>query len=554
MNTKSKLIVVLAVAVLVVAVLAGYLLIFRGEASVQRYLAKGDSAMADGNYSRAISNYSAALKMQEEDPQIAISLAGAYRGAGNYTKAEYTLARSISMNPDCTQLYVALSRTYVEQEKFMDADKLLTRAASEKVRQELNDMRPDPPMLTPDFGYYSDYITVSASCVAGRIYLTTDGTVPSNKSHLYSEPLALEAGETVIHALVVDDSGLVSPIVYGGYTVAGLIEPITITDPGLDSLLRGLLGKAPEDVIMTSELWSITTLTLDGNISDLSQLTHMIGLESVTVGNIRATDLSALSSLPLLRSLDLSGYILSSENLKTIGEMTNLTELYLSSCAITSVDRLSNLKKLTVLDLSNNVISDIMPLTQMTALTSLDLSNNPLTSLQALQYCSKLTQLNLVNADITSLEALSGMNQLTVLNVSNNDITSLEHLANCAKLQELDFSDNMVTDIAVLTGLRELGKIYGSHNEISVIPAFSGTALHTIDLSYNKISAVDGLKNLMYLNYLVLDYNSVKDLLPIENCYNLVQVDVWNNPVTKESVDALASHSIIVNYNPNYKQ
>jgi len=29
-------------------------------------------------------------------------------------------------------------------------------------------------------------------------------------------------------------------------------------------------------------------------------------------------------------------------------------------------------------------------------------------------------------------------------------------------------------------------------------------------------------------------------------------VDIWNNPVTEESVRKLTGHSIIVNYNPSY--
>ncbi len=88
----------------------------------------------------------------------------------------------------------------------------------------------------------------------------------------------------------------------------------------------------------------------------------------------------------------------------------------------------------------------------------------------------------------------------------------------------------------------------------SARPTFSkSAALVNIDLSYNNLTAVDGLKDLTNLNYVVIDYNNVKDLSPLENCRNLVKVDAWNNPVTSASVTKLTSHSIIVNYNPNYK-
>ena len=55
------------------------------------------------------------------------------------------------------------------------------------------------------------------------------------------------------------------------------------------------------------------------------------------------------------------------------------------------------------------------------------------------------------------------------------------------------------------------------------------------------------------LNYLYLDYNKVKDLLPLAENRNLVQINAWDNAITEESVEALEEASIILNYNPNYE-
>jgi len=553
MKKSGKLIVTLAVAAVLLFAIGAYIVMFHTEASVDHYVSRGNTAMDSENYKKAIRHYEKALELSGVDPQISIALANAYKASGNYTKAEYTLVSAITGAPHKTELYVALSRTYVEQEKFLDADQLLTRAASETVKQELQSMRPAPPSLNPAPGYYSSYVSLSASCVAGRVFLTVGGEYPANEGDLYSQPVDLPAGETTVQALVVDDSGLVSPIVTAVYTVAGVVEPITIQDPGLDAAVRQYLEKDAGEQLMTSDLWSIQSLVLGAGVGDLSQMPHFIGLKSLRIEDTSTPDLTPLISLPLLQSLDLSGVVISSDALDAIGQMTQLTRLYLSGCAVTDIEKLSSLKKLTTLDLSDNAITDIMPLTQMTALNNLNLSNNTIPSLQALQYCAELRILNLAGCGLKSLEVLAGMPDLLEVDISNNAVTSIEHLVQCTQLEKLTITDNQVADIGILPSLTKLRIFEASHNKITKIPQFSnGSQIHTLDLSYNGVTAVDGLKNAHSLNFLQLDYNKVTDLSPIENCSNLVQVDIWNNPVTEESVRKLTGHSIIVNYNPSY--
>ncbi len=548
---KRKLITILAVVAVLLFAAGAYILMFHSQVSVEYYLAKGDSAMENENYSKAVRHFRSALELAEDDPQISIQLANAYKSSGNYTKAEYTLVQAITADPSRTALYVALSRIYVEQEKFLDADLLLSRASNADVKAELESMRPAAPVLTPDAGYYSDYVTVSASCVAGRIFLSTDGAYPSNEGHLYKKPVALEQGETIIHALVVDDSGLISPIREAVYTVAGVVEPITFSDSGLNTLVRKLLAKGNDDVIMTNELWGIEKMTLTADVKELRQLSHFIGLKELKMNSAAVSDLSVLTTLPLLQKLDLSGCILSAANLRTIGELTRLNELNLSTCAVTNIDALANLKKLTVLNLSNNVITDVMALTQMTALTDLDLSNNPITALQSLQYCANLDTLNLSGCEIESLEALAGLVNLKGLNLSNNNISSLEPLNNCVSLEHLDVSYNNLKDIAPVENLSALQEFSASHNQIATLPKMPAQLIR-VDLSYNKLTEIEGLQNRSMLNYVNIDYNKVADILPLKNCYNLVQLDAWNNPITS-GVTTLSNQSVVVNWNPNYK-
>lgn len=551
MKKKLKLILILAIVAVLLFAAGAYILFFRTNVTVDHYIARGNSAMAAERYKSAIRNYTTAQNLNSSLPEIPIALAEAYKKSGNFTKAEYTLVSAITEHPEQTDLYVALSHTYVEQEKFLDADLMLSRAANETVKAELNKLRPVAPTLTPDSGFYSTYIAVSASCTAGRIFLTTDGDYPSSENDLYTEPVQLSGGETTVCALVVDDSGLVSPAVYAGYTIAGVIEPVTLTDPILDTILREAIGKAAEDELMSNELWSIEELEISGAVTDLSQLYYLTGLKKLKIASVAATDFTVIASLPKLEELDFSGCVMSSGSMEAIGKLTELTSLNLSGCALKEISALSGLVKLTTLDLSNNVISDLAPLSKLTALTMLSLKNNPVNNLSPLKNCTRLEKLDVSSCEISDLNALSETKNLLSLDASDNAIVSVAPLSKCTKLQELQVSSNEISSISVLTELTSLSVFDGSYNSITAIPDFGEShPLQRINLNYNSVSNVKGLSGLNSLNYVQLDYNNISDLSPLADCYNLVQVDVWGSPISK-GVTALQEHSIIVNYDPN---
>lgn len=550
MKKSVKIIlIVLAVAIVLVAV-GAYILVFRTPVTADFYVSHGDSAMERGNYSAAVRWYSGALKLDKTDPAVAVRLAEAYRGDGNYTKAEYTLVSAITKDPTLAELYIALSETYVEQGKFLDADRMLTRIADDGVREKLEAMRPEPPTLTPDSGYYATYITVTATAPSGTIYVTATGDCPSDERDRYEQPLELPLGETTVCAIAVDENGLVSPIRYAGYTVAGVIEPVTLTDPVLDAAVREALGKQPEDTLMTNELWNIAELSLDG-VADVSQLKLLTGLTRLDVQNTTVSDFTVVRELHRLTALKLSGCVLSADTVNAIGEITGLTELELAACAIGSAVPLQGLTKLVTLDLSNNNVSDLTPLGLMTVLETLKLHNCPVTDISPVAKCAALREIDLSGCGVTSLKALEGMKSLETLNASDNELTDIAALSGCEKLQKLNISANHVTDVSAAALLPELSVLDASYNELTELPQFEKSSkLQAIHLNYNAVTSVEGLRDLPYLNYVYLDYNEVADLTPLAGCANLVQVDAWGNPIAS-GVAELQEHSIIVNYNPN---
>lgn len=555
MKRVLKIVIPLVLVLALLGAAAWFFLFYRSDLTANFLAGRAANLVEKGRYNRAITYYNWAWSLQGEGDEIPLALAEAYAGAGNYTKAEYTLVRAIQENPEDVSLYVELCRVYVQQDKLLDAVQMLDRTADESVRAELAELRPAAPVLSPENGYYSEYIEVTADGGGNDVYLTIDGEYPSMEEDLYQGPVTLPGGETMVLAIAVDESGLVSTAVQNGYTIGGVVEPVTLTDPAVDSAAREALGVTAGETLMTDDLWNIASLTLPETVSDLSDLKWFTGLRTLTVQNVSGLDFSPLSQLTKLTELDLSGCTISSGSLDAIAGLTGLQRLRLNNCALTDISAFSQLTGLVELQLANNSISEIGVLSLMLDLETVTLTNNPITSIASLSACGKLQSLDISGCDVTALAALSDKQQLTTLLAGNNTITDLSALSGCSALSVLEVQYNLVSDISVLADLPALTQFNGNNNQITAVPDFdeANSVLQIFRVDNNQIEDLSGLAGINSLNYVYADYNQVKTILPLADNINLIQVNVWDNPIPEEDVKALQEHSIIVNYNPNYE-
>ena len=116
---------------------------------------------------------------------------------------------------------------------------------------------------------------------------------------------------------------------------------------------------------MSDVLWAVEELDLPDTVASLEDLPYFTGLHSLSLHHGTGLDLSVLSQLPTLRTLDLSGCTLSTAAMNTIVTLSELTSLNLSGCAVAEIDALIGLQKLETLDLSNNTVSDLTALSAL---------------------------------------------------------------------------------------------------------------------------------------------------------------------------------------------
>ena len=532
--------------------------------TVARYFeSRGNNTMATWLYQQAYIH-------SGNDDDIVIELANRFKEGGNYTQAEVTLSGAISDRPS-VKLYAALCKTYVEQDKLLDAAAILENVANPDIKAELDAMRPAIPVATPAPGFYNQYISVSIETnQQGQLFVATNGDFPSNKN-VYTGSITLDGGENTIYAIAVGENGLVSEPAYFGYTVGGVIEEITISDPVLDALYREQLGISSDAKLLSSDLWRITSLTIPEGVEDYSSLSRLSYLEKLVMVDVRFDNLQMIAPLTQLKTVTIRGCTLSANDVSIIGSLPNLEDLTLFDCSLSSIAGLANASRIVTLDLSNNAIRDLSPLSFMDTLTTLNISNNAVTNLSALSALQKLSALDVSYNSLSSIAPLATCSSLSVLvannnqiseiplfnnptvltelTISNNRLSNVDILTNYTSLLDLGISYNQLTDISALGAMNHLRTIDFSHNNISVIPTWGkDSVMVVVDGSFNQISSVSALKGLPYLNQVILDYNNISNVNPLADCHKLVQVDIYGNPV--KNVSKLKDMSVIVNYDP----
>lgn len=571
MKKALKVIIPLLLTVVVICSMAWYFLVYDRDFTKDMLLWSARTLEQEGKHELAAWLYNITYEQASFEDDIAIELANQYKTIGNYTKAEYTISEAIASNPT-TDLYVALCNLYVQQDKLLDAIALLDTVSNSQIKAELDAMRPAAPILSPEPGFYSQYITVEAAAEAATLFVNTNGEHPTTEKDLYTAPITLPQGETVLYALAVSDNGLVSPLTISGYTIGGVIEKVSFADPAMEEAMRLAIGADENDVIFTNALWNVKSFTIPAEAQSYADLAFLPYLESLQIPDAANGELVNVKGLSYLTELHVENGSLSEEELSAIGQLSGLKRLTLSNCGISSIASLSHMNQLHYLDLSgntirnlsviadmqeleelylnNNVVMDLADLAGLTKLRILDVSYNSLKSVDPIRNITSLTYLNFAHNEVSDVQMLTSLVALIELNASYNALTDVSTISSCSALEVLNISNNTITDISGLNTLIKINNLDFSYNQVKKLPVFDKScSLVYIDGSYNQIEDLKALSSLKNLNVVLMDYNEkLASLEPLDSCPRLVKVNAYGTKVS--DVRFLTDKSIIVNYNP----
>lgn len=510
----------------------------------------GDTMISRDHPRFARQCYEWASGLSPRSGSLAGKLADAYQAEGNYTRVEQTLVRAIRANPDNPDLYRRLSAVFVAQDKLLDAQTMLDNISSDTAAAAIAADRPEPPTISPEGNYYTDYITVeiSGSRKDATYCYTTDGTFPSAVKNPYREPFQLEGGETTVCAVAIAPNGLVSHAAYMGYTVAGVVEEVRMADSALEEYVR-LTKNIGSRAVRTDDLWSFTELELPEGVQSAEDLSLFTGLRSLSIRDKGEMDYSALPRLYSLRRLEFDHCSLGSEDLELIAQCPNLEELVLCNCSLSNVTPLRELTGLRLLDLSDNSIGSIDALADLTALEELylghnaltglpdlsaipglkmlDLSYNALTDVSGLRACSSLLRLNLSHNRLTSVDPVGNLTSLVFFNGSNNPVEDLSALASCTKLETFIMQDCKFTEIDFIADITSIQEINIEYNDVVSLPQFNKESHLTVfNGSHCRLEDISGLAGLPNLTAVNANVNNIRDISCLQTCPVLARICV----------------------------
>ena len=575
MKRAFRIIVPLILALALIMGTGWYFLEYDRAFTKELLLTQARNFENNGNHKLSAFLYGLAYRQSSQDDQVAIELAQQYLKDGNYTKAEYTLSQAIAANASA-ELYIALCDVYVQQDKLLDAVTMLDTITDLALWTEIQQMRPKAPLLDPEPGFYSTYLTIAVADAPGTLYVSADGDYPSIAKDLYREDVALSTGETVIYALRIGENNLVSPLTVCGYTIGGVVETVVFTDEAMEQAIREALEATDGRTLYTDELWVVEEFTVPENAKSFEDLKFLPYLKSLTIPKESEGNLAVLAALSRLESLSIQGRKLSVDDLLSIAGRRTLTALSLPDCSLSSITELEALTGLTFLDLTDNTLRNLAPISAMKDLKELYLGSNAVNNLDALKSLKNLEVLDVSYNSLATLDQIYGLRNLRVLRAGNNQIGNILGISELQKLQELNLEFNNISEVKMLTalvsmeeldlsnnaitsilGLETMAHLHNldiSYNQITELPPFpQGSELVTIDLSHNQVTLLDPLAGLEWLNIVNADYNpEIADLLPLNSCEMLLKVNVYGTKVTV--VNFLTAKSIIVNFDPTINQ
>ncbi len=269
----------------------------------------------------------------------------------------------------------------------------------------------------------------------------------------------------------------------------------------------------PFNKIYDAEIVGISNIYANGMpVTNVSGLSAMPWLTSLTVRNYWLTNITGFSELPEITALAINGCHLDdlSEVRKTPGLIflnlygndivspelgSGLTSLDLYDNQINDLSPLSSFNQLSWLDLRRNNLMDLSPISALTNLTWLGLAHNQITNADSLANLTNISWLNLKNNDLDSIDFVGAITNLEWFNVSSNHLNTLAGLETLSSLEALDVSDNQITNISALSTLLHLRWIDLSHNRLTDIDVLITNAAnggitngHTVILIDNPLS------------------------------------------------------------------
>ncbi len=178
-----------------------------------------------------------------------------YTALGDYDAAEQAFLSAIAIDPDSVEAYEAILKLYDMLGENLKIIALKQGVTNEEILALFDDYLIPAPEILTEGGNFDDSFTVAlkTNYRDAEIYYTLDGTTPTDKSTLYTEPIRIsEEGTTVLTAVIMDPEGEYSEPVSETYVLEYPVpeNPEVVPEGGQFTVPTTIEVMVPEDAVV----------------------------------------------------------------------------------------------------------------------------------------------------------------------------------------------------------------------------------------------------------------------------------------------------------------
>ncbi len=178
----------------------------------------GAKAYARGDYETAMKHIDTALILEPDNPNANLMLASIFEAQGDFASVEKVLTVFLKQHPDNHEAYSLLLSAMEKNGDTEQIRELMKGCTNPDILEEFSEYLCPEPETNLKSGTYqqeSAKITLSGDCE--KIYYSLDGTKPSEDSEVYSKPIEIKKGTTILYAYGVNEKGIPSEVIYRRY-------------------------------------------------------------------------------------------------------------------------------------------------------------------------------------------------------------------------------------------------------------------------------------------------------------------------------------------------
>ena len=173
---------------------------------------RADRAYAAGSYDAALSLTERALDKKPDHLNANLLRAKILEAEGDTSSAILVLQPVIKNHPDSIPAYKMMLRLLYREGRISEIKKLMASCQNQEVLDACSEYTAQIPASTLASGTYIEQVTIELTGQDETIYYTMDGTNPTENSLVYSGPITLPEGTTVLKAMGVNQKGISSKV------------------------------------------------------------------------------------------------------------------------------------------------------------------------------------------------------------------------------------------------------------------------------------------------------------------------------------------------------